>query len=176
MKSKNLGKLALALVLCGFTLYLQAQTNQPFSWKVTTDPWYMSQDYSFEYLPNEFTAKGKTTSGHGPVCSFPCKESTNPDACTEQLMNENLREVELPSFKLPSGYSGVEYVTFEVQTNSEVSNYQVVKQSVICPPCIQKAVNLVASLGEWYPAMQDGIFVKSKVVVPVYFKTNQSNQ
>lgn len=176
MKIRKLAKLTLPLLLSGFFLTAQAQTNQPFSWKVTTDPWYMPQDYSFECMPNEYTAKGKKASGHGPICSDVCKETTNPDACTAQLMNEKFREVELPpNIAFPSGYSGVEYVTFEVQTNGKVHVYQVVKQSVICPPCIQTAVNLVASLDEWYPAMEDGIYVKSKVVVPVYFKTDQSN-
>ena len=135
----------------------------------------MPQDYTFDYLPDEFVAKGKNASGHGPVCTHDCTESTDPGACTEQLLNGKLRDVELPDFPIPSGYSGVEYVTFEVQKNGQVNSYQVVKQAVLCPPCIQTAVNQVASLGEWHPAMQDGIFVKSKVVVPVYFQTGKSN-
>ena len=91
-------------------------------------------------------------------------------------MKEKLREVELPNFAFPRGYSGVEYVTFDVQRNGRVNGYQVVKQPVLCPPCIQTAVNLVASLGEWYPAIQDGIGVKSRVVVPVHFKTGHTNR
>jgi hypothetical protein len=91
-------------------------------------------------------------------------------------MKEKFREKEVPNYAFPTGYSGVEYVTFEVQTNGKVNGYQVVKQPVLCRPCVQTAVNLVASLDEWHPAIQDGIFVKSMVVVPVYFKMGLSNR
>ncbi|MBK8565870.1 MAG: hypothetical protein IPN76_21635 [Saprospiraceae bacterium] len=164
----------LAILLCGFLSTAFAQTgtkNYPFSWKETTDNWYKVKTYTFKYADN-LTAKGtsKTKQNRGPVCTNNCLDSTSPDACTEDIINENLKDVELPGFKLPSGYSGVEYVTFDVQTSGKVNGYQVVKQSVACKPCIQKAVNLVAELGEWHPAVQDGIFAKSTVVVPVYFK------
>ena len=106
----------------------------------------------------------------GPVCSNDCNDSTAPAVCTENLMKEEFKEVGMPGVVFPRGYSGVEYVTFEVQNNGKVFGYQVVKQSVICPPCVQAAVNLVSSLGEWYPAVQAGVFVKSTVVVPVYFR------
>lgn len=180
MKFKQCSRLALPILLFGFFASAQAQTgktNHPFSWKETTDAWYKSPAYTFKYLPTDFTAKGGTAAatteakvGHGPVCSNTCNYTTNPNACTEALMQEKLKDVELPNFTYPRGYSGVEFVTFEVQTNGKVNGYQVVKQSVLCPPCIQKAVNLVAELGEWHPAIQDGITVKSMVTVPVYFK------
>ncbi len=166
--------LVLPLVFCAFLSNGSAQTgtkNYPFSWKETTDTWFKAKTYTFKYA-DILTAKGtsKSKPNRGPVCSNNCLDSTSPDACTNDLVNENLKEVELPGFKLPSGYSGVEYITFDVPTSGKVNNFQVVKQSVLCKPCIQKAVNLVAELGEWHPAVQDGIFVKSSVVVPVYFK------
>jgi hypothetical protein len=180
MNLLQLSRLALPILFLGLFASAQAQkgrTNHPFSWKETTDPWYKSPAYSFKYLPTDFTAKGgtaaattKAKSGHGPVCSTACYQTTAPGACTEALMQEKLKDVELPNFTFPKGYSGVEYVTFEVQTNGQVNGYQVVKQPVLCPPCIQKAVNLVAEMDEWHPAIQDGITVKSIVVVPVYFK------
>lgn len=180
MNLLQMSRLALPILFLGFFTSAQAQTgrtNHPFSWKETTDKWYMSNAYAFKYLPTDFTAKGgtgqatsKATTGHGPVCSTACYETTAPGACTETLMREKFSEVEPTGFKLPKGYSGVEYVTFEVQSNGKVYGYQVVKQPVLCPPCIQTAVNLVASLDEWHPAIQDGITVKSIVVVPVYFK------
>ncbi|MFQ5448103.1 MAG: hypothetical protein ACE5FF_14360 [Saprospiraceae bacterium] len=173
---KRIAKFALTVILSGSFTFIHAQTNHPFSWKVTTDPWYLSPEYSFKYLPNEFTANGKSITGHGPVCTNACKETTNPGVCTEYLMKEKFGEVEMPNFHFPKGYSGVEYVTFVVQRNGKVNGYQVVKQPVLCPPCIQTAVNLVASLDEWYPAIQDGIFVESRVVVPVYFKTGHTNR
>lgn len=168
----------LLLLCCGFftTSNAQAPTpNSPFSWKETTDKWYQSKTFAYKFIEDDFTAKGgssgsKAKSNHGPVCTNDCKESTAPDACTETLISEKLKDVELPGFSLPRGYSGVEYVTFEVQKNGKVNSYQVVKQTVLCKPCIQKAVNLVASMGEWHPAVDDGIYVKSTVVVPVYFK------
>ncbi len=175
-----MSRLALPIFFFGFLTLAHAQTgktNHPFSWKETADQWYKSPAYSFKYLPTDFTAKGgtaaattKAATGHGPVCSTACNETTAPGACTETLIAEKLKDVELPGFNLPRGYSGVEYVTFEVQTNGKVNGYQVVKQSVLCPPCIQKAVNLVAELGDWHPAIQDGVTAKSIVVVPVYFK------
>jgi hypothetical protein len=175
MKFKHFANLALILLLCGFFATVQAQ-NHPFSWKTTSDSWYMPEAYTFKYEGDEFTAKGKSTPGHGPVFSNDCKEATDPDACTGNLIKEKLRDVELPNYTFPNGYSGVEYVTFEVQTNGNVNNYQVVKQSVLCKPCIQIAVNKVAELGEWHPAIQEGIFVKSTVVVPVYFKTGKAQR
>jgi hypothetical protein len=165
--------LALTLIFIGFlsTANAQSSKNYPFSWKETTDAWYKAKSYTFRYA-DDLTAKGtsKSKPSRGPVCTNDCLESTSPGSCTESLVNDKLKDVELPGFKLPAGYSGVEYVTFEVQTSGKVNNYQVVKQNVLCKPCIQKAVNLVAEMGEWHPAVQDGIFVKSTVVVPVHFK------
>ncbi len=180
MNLQSFSRLALLFLFLGVFASAQAQTgktNHPFSWKETTDPWYKSPAYAFKYLPTDFTAKGgtaaptsKAKTGHGPVCSNECSGSTNPGACTEVLMQEKLKDVELPNYTYPRGYSGVEYITFEVQTNGKVNGYQVVKQSVLCPPCIQKAVNLVAEMDDWRPAIQDGVTVKSIVTVPVYFK------
>ncbi len=170
MKFKHFAGLALVIFICGSFATVQAQSH-PFSWKTTSDPWYMSETYTFKFAGDEFTAKGASRSGHGPVCTNGCLETTRPDACTENLIKTQLTDIELPNYAFPAGYSGVEYVTFEVQTNGKVNTYQVVKQSVLCKPCIQTAVNKVAELGEWHPAIQDGIFVKSTVVVPVHFKT-----
>lgn len=164
--------LAMTIFFCGFLASAQTQTskNYPFSWKETTDNWFKPKTYAFKYATTELTAKGSSKTSRGPVCTNDCLESTAPGSCTENLISEKLKDVELPGFKLPSGYSGVEYVTFEVLANGNVGSFQVVKQPVLCKPCIQKAVNLVAELGDWNPAVQDGIFVKSTVVVPVYFK------
>ncbi len=173
MKFKHFANLVLPIFFCGMLATAHTQTvktNQPFSWMETSDSWYMPQAYVFKYASGELTTKGRISVDHGPACTYDCKESTSPDACTESLMNEKLGEVELPGIRIPAGYSGVEYVTFEVQNNGNIYGYQVVKQPVICPPCIQTAVNLVAGLGEWHPAADDGVFVKSRVVVPVYFK------
>ncbi|MEZ4931558.1 MAG: energy transducer TonB [Saprospiraceae bacterium] len=176
MKFKHLANIALP-VLCSISFFTSQaqtdQTNHPFSWMQTSDSWFKPTTYTYKYETDEFTPKGKLTAAHGPACTNDCRESTATDACTESLLKEKCGEVELPNARIPAGYSGVEYVTFEVQKNGKVNGYQIVKQPVLCPPCIQAAVNLVASLGEWYPAMQDGIAVKSRVVVPVYFKKGQ---
>lgn len=182
MKIKKIAKLALPMLLSGFITFAQAQTDQtnhPFSWKETTDSWYMPQAYSFKYSADDaatMSNKGQTNAvGHGPVYSNECRETTEPGACTENLMKEKFGNVVLPGIALPEGYSGVEYVTFEVQSNGKINNYQVVKQPVSCKPCVQKAVNLVASLGnDWHPAIQNGVYVKSTVVVPVHFKSSTS--
>lgn len=148
---------------------IQAQ-QQPFSWKKTTDPWYMPTEFTFKLANGELTIKGKTTPNYGPSCTNGCRETTAPDACTARLVKDKLGAVELPNVRIPAGYGNVEYITFDIQANGRILNYQVVKQNVVCPPCIQKAVNLVASLGKWYSAKEDGISVKSTVVVPVYFQ------
>ncbi|MEZ4959332.1 MAG: energy transducer TonB [Saprospiraceae bacterium] len=186
MKISKLAKLTLPIFLCSLFSTTQAQkasTNHPFSWKESKDQWYMSKDYTFKYASDDLsgmTSKGqvaeKATVGHGPVCSNTCNETTEPGACTERLMKEKFKEVELPGITFPNGYSGVEYVTFDILTNGKVNSYQVVKQAVLCKPCIQAAVNEVAALDEWHPAIQDGRIVKSTVVVPVYFKTGAAHQ
>ncbi|MEO1262816.1 MAG: energy transducer TonB [Bacteroidota bacterium] len=173
MKFKHFANLALLFICINFTSALQAQSqpaNQPFGWLKTSDSWYTPSSYTFKYESGDFTAKGNTVS-HGPVCSNGCRETTGPGACTATMIKSKFSEAELPDgVRIPAGYSGVEYVTFDVHANGRIFGYKVVKQSVICPPCIQTAVNLVAGLDEWYPAKQDGIAVKSTVVVPVYFK------
>ena len=178
MNFKQFFWIALSILFLSFFNDANAQApskNYPFSWKETSDKWYKPKAYTFKYATNDLTEKGgqtvsKTKVNHGPVASDACKETSAPDACTESLLADKLKDIDMPGMKLPSGYSGVEYVTFDVQTSGKVSNYQVVKQSVVCKPCIQRAVNEVAALGQWHPAIQDGIFVKSTVVVPVYFK------
>lgn len=175
MKIGQSAKIALPVLLCVFFATGYAQ-NYPFTWKITSDPWFMPKSYAFKTTSNEFTTKGNPTSVHGPVCTHACRETTEPDACTSNLIREKCREVVLPDVAFPDGYSGVEYVTFVVRTNGHVGTYQVVKQPVLCKPCIQAAVNLVATLGEWHPAIEDGIFVESTVVVPVYFKMNAARR
>ncbi len=166
MKFKHFAKLALALLAFGYFSTAHAQTNHPFSWKETSDAWFTPTAYAFQYATDE-----KAKVGHGPVSSDDCQETTNPGACTERMMKSKFTEVENPTGNFPSGYSGVEYVTFDVQSNGKINNYQVVKQPVVCKPCTQTAVNLVAALGDWHPAIHDGKSVKSTVVIPVYFDT-----
>ncbi|MBI1228013.1 MAG: hypothetical protein GC192_22465 [Bacteroidetes bacterium] len=175
MNLQHVFRIALLLPLFGFFFTANAQStsrNYPFSWKETTDKWYQSKAFAYKFDTDGLTEKGgsSTRASHGPVCTNDCKESTAPDVCTATLVSEKLKDVELPGFSLPRGYSGVEYVTFDIQKNGKVGNYQVVKQAVLCKPCIQKAVNLVAELGEWFPADKEGNYAKSTVVVPVYFK------
>ncbi len=174
MKFKQFSRWALPMLFCGFFVNAQAQTdktNHPFSWKETTDPWFRSKEFTFKFTAdNKEQAVTKARAGHGPVSGNDCNNTSAPDACTASLVNEKFKSVELKGFGFPEGYSGTEYVTFEVQSNGKLSGYQVVKQRVLCKPCVQTAVNLVASLDEWHPAIQDGINVKSTVVVPVHFK------
>lgn len=182
MNFKQILRFALSLLLLGiFTLASSqtSKTNHPFSWKQTSDPWYLSKAFAYKYVSDDNvkeTPDKKATNNRGPVCFNECKNSTAPGVCTEQLMKEKFKEVELPGINFPRGYSGVEYVTFEVQNNGRIYGYQVVKQPVVCPPCVQTAVNLVSSLDDWDPAVQDGIFVKSTVVVPIFFKIGAARQ
>jgi len=180
MKFLHFIRLGLPVLFLGCFATMHAQTdnkNYPFSWKETTDAWFKPKAFAYKCYATDLSsmapksvATAKAKSGHGPVASGDCKQATSPDACTLDLMNEKLKDVQLPNFSYPKGYSGVEYVTFDVLTTGKTTSYQVVKQPVACKPCIQKAVNLVASLGDWSPAIQDGSVVKSTVVVPVYFR------
>ena len=177
MNFSPFARILLPLLLTGCLATAKAQTeprNYPFSWKETTDNWYNATSYKYKYLTedviDESASASQSKPNRGPVCTNECLETTAPETCTESLLKEKLKDTSLKGSSLPRGYSGVEYITFDVQHNGKVNGYQVVKQPVLCKPCIQKAVNLVASLGEWHPAVQDGIFVGSTVVVPVYFK------
>jgi hypothetical protein len=70
MNLLQFSRLALSVLLCGFftkALSQTEKTNHPFSWKETTDQWYMPQGYAFKFLSDDLTAKG----GNAPSSTKP---------------------------------------------------------------------------------------------------------
>jgi hypothetical protein len=185
MNFTNFWKLALPVMVCGCfaTASAQVDKNKPvqdkttlskqqekaaFTWRESADKWYAPKTYSYRFHDGTNATDPKD---RGPVYTEACKDSANPGQCTENYMKAKFLNVSQPGLNYPSGYSGVEYVSFDVDENGKVSGYQVLKQPVACEICSQEAVNRISSLSVWQPAIQSGKPSKSSIVVPVYFNT-----
>ncbi len=184
MNFTNFLKLAMLIVFCGCfaTANAQVDKNKPvqdktsisqqdnsaYTWRETTDTWYSPKAYSYKYSTG---ATSTDPNDRGPIYSEACKDSSNPGQCTENYFKAKFLNVNQPGMTFPKGYSGVEYVSFDVDESGKISSYQVLKQPVVCESCSQEAVNRISSLSVWQPAIQSGKPSNSTVVVPVYFNT-----
>ncbi len=146
-------------------------TPHAYTWRESTDKWYMPKSYSYKFS-NNAAGTAPSANDKGPVYAIACKDLADPSQCTENFMKAKFLNVYQPGLTFPEGYSGVEYVSFDVDATGKISGYQVVKQPVVCEPCAQAAVNHISALAQWQPGTQGGQPVATSIVVPIYFDTS----
>jgi protein TonB len=63
---------------------------------------------------------------------------------------------------------GKVYVEFVVEKDGSLTNFKVFKS--VTPALDQEALRVAMLMPKWIPAMNEGLVVRSKVVVPMVFK------
>ncbi|MCB0517678.1 MAG: hypothetical protein H6577_00685 [Lewinellaceae bacterium] len=193
MKSKHFVFFLSIIFSIGFVISAQAQAEKPkdrtsgtsgimenhsYAWIEASDRWNYQKEfiYLLDGPASTLTPKGgaedqEKFATRGPVLNRYCFGVENPAQCTREYIQSNLGNIYHPSIIYPVGYSGTEYVVFDLDANGRIAGgYHVVQQGTVCEPCSQAAVNAVAKLEkDWSPAIQNGNAAKSTVVVPVGF-------
>jgi|GEM_PF-2961190 len=108
-----------------------------------------------------------------PLFSKACAMAQNPSECSENEMQAYFEEnLEYPEDALSKNQDGVEKVMFTLNKQGEIEgNIKLISKDKPCDGCAQAAVDAVADMPAWRPGMVDGKPVKSKVILPIKFKT-----
>ncbi len=78
------------------------------------------------------------------------------------------KKLKYPTEALEKNITGKVFVSFEIDQNGKVINAYVSKKSH--PLLDQEALSIIQEMPKWKPAIKDGQFVKSKMIIPINFK------
>jgi TonB family protein len=106
-----------------------------------------------------------------PVFGEKCFDRTNTMECTNAAIQDYIfSAIEYPEEAMEKKQDGVYMVTFTLDKNGEVGNdFKVVAKEKPCDGCAQAAVNAVAEMPKWKPAMKNGKAVAIELTLPVRF-------
>lgn len=153
-----------------------------FDWVVEKELWFDPMDFSFYIITdtkmtdewNSFSSKTYKLSqvDRPPFYGDKCLKAKDSWECSKKAMRETIKaNLEYPDPALKKEHDGKEIVSFTINEYGVVEgDYKVVSKDEPCKACAQTAVDAVATLKNWYPAMKDGKFVKTQISVPVVFE------
>jgi protein TonB len=78
------------------------------------------------------------------------------------------KTIRYPELAIQMLEQGKVYVEFIVEKDSSLTNFKVFKS--VTPALDQEALRVAMLMPKWIPAMNEGLVVRSKVVVPMVFK------
>jgi len=107
-----------------------------------------------------------------PVFGSECLTADDPEQCTNERIQEFVSEnIEYPNWAQENLQEGLEYVTFTLAEDGKYEgNFKVLSKNDPCKGCEEKAVDMVSKMeGKWYPALDEGEPVKTKITLPVKF-------
>ena len=79
-------------------------------------------------------------------------------------------ELVYPQISIDFGEEGIVYVSFVVEKDGDLSNFEILKGSTRSNDLRKEALRVVKLSPNWKPAIKNGEYVRSKVKVPVKFK------
>jgi len=153
-----------------------------FEWIVEKELWFDPMDYSFYVVTdtrlesdlNSFSSKQYKLSDvdRPPFYGDRCLKAEDSWECSKEKIAETIKDnIDYPNDALRKNHDGREVVTFTINEYGKVEGtYKVLSKDKPCKECAQAAVDAVASLRNWYPAMKDGKFVKTEISIPVVFE------
>jgi len=108
-----------------------------------------------------------------PLFSATCLDAEDTAACSSELLEEYFRyNLSYPEAALAEDHDGLEKVMFLSDENGEIEgNIKLISKDKPCDGCAQAAVDAVAEMPTWNPGMVNGKPVKSKVILPIRFRT-----
>ena len=153
-----------------------------FDWIVEKEIWFDPMDFSFYVISdtrlksdlNSFSSKTYKLNNvdRPPFYGDKCLKAEDSWECSKEKIAETIQaNIDYPSKALRKNHDGREVVTFTINEYGKVEGkYKVLSKDKPCNECAQAAVDAVATLRNWYPAMKDGKFVKTEISVPVVFE------
>lgn len=87
---------------------------------------------------------------------------------TKDMLLYLKRQVSYPEYELNQGIEGRVTVSFVVERDGSISSPSVI--SPVSPGLDRQAVEAVMSMPRWVPGMKNGVAVRTRMTVPVYFK------
>ena len=78
------------------------------------------------------------------------------------------KTIRYPELAIQMLEQGKVYVEFVVEKDGSLTNFKVFKS--VTPALDQEALRVAMLMPKWFPAMNEGLVVRSKVVVPMVFK------
>ncbi len=107
-----------------------------------------------------------------PLFSSKCSTDSNPAKCSQNELKKWVREyIEYPENAQVQNQEGVQYVTFVINQKGIISTItDVDSQGQPCEGCSAAAVDAVAQMPDWQPAMKNGKPVSVVVTLPIRFK------
>lgn len=151
--------------------------SYPYTWVegtgLTTDP----DDYTYTYADEPRPTKPRkmvydvSQVDRPPLFGEGCLNKKSPYECSNTALQDYFAQnVDYPEAAERRGANGKEYVTFTVQADGSVAqDFEVVTREERCEGCAQAAVNAIAAMPKWTPAMKNGKPVAVKLVLPVRF-------
>lgn len=140
-----------------------------------------TQDLGYEYvllwdgkrMPDTDKVYGKNELDQMPLFSSDCRNAKDKAACSNEAINEYLNEnLNYPDKALMKDHDGLEKVFFVLDENGKIEgNIKILSKDNPCKGCAEAAVEAVANMPAWVPGMKRGIPVKTKVILPIKFKT-----
>lgn len=107
-----------------------------------------------------------------PLFTTDCLNDKKPERCSSRALAEWARKsVIYPEADLAQGSDGLEYVTFVINKNGEVSSVSRVDSKIeACDGCSKAVLDAVLKMPNWQPAMLNGKPVNVVVTLPIRFK------
>jgi|GEM_PF-1826519 len=108
-----------------------------------------------------------------PLFTPDCATAKNPERCSNKALADWARKsVKYPEADLAQGSDGLEYVTFIINKNGEVSSVSRVDSKIeACDGCSQAVLTAVLDMPNWQPAMLNGKPVDVVVTLPIRFRS-----
>lgn len=153
-----------------------------FEWIVDKEILFNPLDYSFYVVTeaklkddfNNFSSKTYKLNDvdKPPFYGDRCLKADDSWECSKNSIAETIKaNIEYPDKALRKNHDGREVVTFTLNEYGVMEGtFKVLSKDKPCKECAQAAVDAVASLKNWYPAMKDGKFVKTEISIPVVFE------
>ncbi|MBI1223755.1 MAG: hypothetical protein GC192_00845 [Bacteroidetes bacterium] len=107
-----------------------------------------------------------------PLFTNDCLTAKDPQKCSNRALADWVKKnVKYPEADLAEGSDGLEYVTFVINKEGQVTSInRVESKQEACDGCSKAVLDAVLDMPDWQPAMLGGNPVNVVVTLPVRFK------
>ena len=108
-----------------------------------------------------------------PLFTSACVNAKDPEECSNEAVADFVKDnIEFPKSAIRKGHDGMEYVTFTIDENGEVSDrLKLRSKDKPCADCGKAAMAVVSQMDKWQPAMKNGQPVAVEITLPIRFET-----
>ncbi len=108
-----------------------------------------------------------------PLFKSSCLKASDPEQCSNEAIEDFVKSnIDFPNKAITKGHDGLEIVSFVINEEGEIDDkIEVLSKDKPCKGCAKAAVDVVAGMENWSPALVNGKPVKVRVSLPIRFKT-----